>query len=271
MRTAEAIPLRQLSRQAFGQENVVRRWFKRQRDDDRSIELEASGQHLHLLGNWQDRSVRNPGLGPAGDSREPGHRERQQERAPAKRPGARRKKRKISLKGKKVRPQGGVRLDQNHAMLRDERSKDAGIAPEVLLPPKVPHLAGARQAQIRPTGDDRRRSFATIEQAGGHRAVGQRPGPHLEIAVAADPPRGPAERILVDRQHFVIGEQAEREIVQSDEIAASISSGEASSDQSEKWVYCSSALRWVECPCPSHPPTQPTTSMSASFQWPGPA
>ncbi len=48
-----------------------------------------------------------------------------------------------------------------------------------------------------------------------------------------------------------------------------IRSGAASRDQSVIWVYCSSGVRPVGCSFGPHP-TIPTTSMSGSFQWPGP-
>src|SRR5271156_3858411 len=48
-----------------------------------------------------------------------------------------------------------------------------------------------------------------------------------------------------------------------------MSSGAESRHQSETWVYCSLCVRPVGCGWPQ--PTSPTTSMSGSFQWPGPA
>ena len=48
-----------------------------------------------------------------------------------------------------------------------------------------------------------------------------------------------------------------------------ISSGEASRHQRLMCVYCSLGVSPVGCRLPQ--PTMPTTSMSGSFQWPGPA
>ena len=49
-----------------------------------------------------------------------------------------------------------------------------------------------------------------------------------------------------------------------------ISSGEASRHQRVMWVICSFGVSLVGC-SDGPQPTLPTTSMSGSFQWPGPA
>jgi len=77
-------------------------------------------------------------------------------------------------------------------------------------------------------GDVRRRA-ATIEQADGVRAAAERPGPDLDVAVLLHAMRLPSERILIDRDHFTIGENSQKEpdvVVSRDQSAAAPLAGE---------------------------------------------
>ena len=78
-----------------------------------------------------------------------------------------------------------------------------------------------------------------------------------------------AERVLIDGEHFVVGQEAEREGVELGHVAADQQRRATSRHQRVMCVYCSSGVsrefrRWPQ-------PTLPTTSMSGSLKWPGPA
>src|SRR5262245_53648075 len=91
---------------------------------------------------------------------------------------------------------------------------------EFLSSPQIAHWLGARASDTRPANRGVGRRDSTVEQSDRSGAVGERPGPDFPEVFAPDAVRGLAERVLVDVDDFVVGEQRERERIELRQVRA---------------------------------------------------
>lgn len=81
------------------------------------------------------------------------------------------------------------------------------------MPPKVAHALRSRQTELRPRHGDFLRGLREVEEAYRTGAIGEILYVNL-FATVDDELRGLlAEFILIDREHLVVGEEAEGEVI----------------------------------------------------------
>ena len=137
----------------------------------------------------------------------------------------------------------GVDSHQNDAVRRNGGFELVGALREVLLPPQVAHGLPAAQTQHAEREVHLHGLPAPVEKPDGHRAVFEVLGVDHLVALLPDGNGLQAQRVLVDVDHFVVGQQAPCEVICA--MSQPISSGAASSDQRLMCVYCSSAVSCV--------------------------
>src|SRR5690349_10032984 len=102
-------------------------------------------------------------------------------------------------------------------MTRDRRTECIFERAQVTALPQVADGLAALQSELRPSCRHFIRREAPVEKADGHRAVRQRPYPDLEALLFPDSRGGASERILVDVDDLVVGEQRQREGIERGE------------------------------------------------------
>ena len=133
---------------------------------------------------------------------------------------------------------------------------------QILVLPEIsnPGAEVQRIVELLPAHVDRLFAGAAVEEHHRAAAVGEWPRPDLKIALFPDAASLAAERILIDGDHFLVGEDLVDLGVMLRRSLPAIS-GAASMDHRLKCERYSVVVM----------PPLPTSSMSGSFQWPGPA
>lgn len=99
-------------------------------------------------------------------------------------------------------------------MFRDVGFEFSAELSEIFLAPQVADFLFAAQSEVGPICGDARRCSTAVEEADCLGAVFHVLGPDFEIANFRDATGLPAERILIYLEDFIIGQKAQREVVQ---------------------------------------------------------
>ena len=117
-------------------------------------------------------------------------------------------------------------LHEDHSVTGHSGGECVFERSEIFSQPQVADRLRAAQAEIGPAHRDVLRSQPPIEQSDGMRAVGERARPDLQPSLLAHTRSGFAERILVDVEDLIVGQERERES-SSRERSAPMKSGAA--------------------------------------------
>ena len=102
---------------------------------------------------------------------------------------------------------------QDHSMPCHRSLEFIPIAAQVLLTPEVAHDLQALEAKVGPFSSDGALTLAPVEETDGFGAVGQIPDPDFAFIGDSDAVNGFAERVLVNVNHLVVAQEAQREVV----------------------------------------------------------
>ena len=142
------------------------------------------------------------------------------------------------------------------------RRKLSGKLPQIFVLPQVAHRGAQmiRITQLLPAHADFLLRLAAIKQHHRPAAVSHLLGPNFQIAILRHPPSFAAQRVLIHSNHFFIGENV---LVSGVILRRSLPAIRGAAKIAHK-LKCERYSVLVM-------PPLPTSSMSGSFQCPGPA
>src|SRR5690349_16128942 len=114
----------------------------------------------------------------------------------------------------------GSDLHEDYAMARDCRTERIVEGSQVTALPHVAYRLMAMQTELRPARCHFIRRESAVEEADGHRAIGEMSRPDFETFLLPDSRGRATERILVYLKNFVVGQQRQREGIECREVRA---------------------------------------------------